>query len=83
MAIKRLTNDFYNDTVSALDKKYFPDVKYYRDDKNCTKVHYQTELFNNGCTNLETYIKRLAKACKDTEENVRAIVMQFIEVVPD
>lgn len=83
MAIKILTGDLYNDTVRALDKKYFPNLKYYRDDDKCAQVHYQTELFNNGCITLGTFIKRVAKLCKDTEENVEAIVMQFVEIVPD
>lgn len=32
----QIKTDFYNNTQSELDAKYFPKVKYYRDDKNYT-----------------------------------------------
>jgi len=74
----QIKTDFYNNTQSELDAKYFPNVKYYRDDKNCTKLHYQTELFNNGCLAYGKYINTVAKLCKDTHDNIKEIVNKHI-----
>ena len=73
-----IVNDFFNKTAQAIDKKYFPDVKYYMDDKNCAKVHRTLELFNNGVLGYEKLIERLAKACNDTKKTLHNIVKEFI-----
>jgi len=69
--------EFFN-VASELDKKFFPQVKYYRDDVNCTEVHYATELFNNGCLGYETYIERLTIACKSSKKEIHTIVSKYI-----
>lgn len=69
---------FFNKLAQEIDKKYFPNVKYYRDDKNDAAVHYAVELFNNGCLTYEKLIKKLCRHCNDTEENIKPIVDQFI-----
>jgi len=74
----KVVTDFFNKVASEIDKKYFPDVTYYRDDKNCTKVHYSLELFSNGCLTYDELIGRLVKVCKDTEVNIKLIVDRFI-----
>lgn len=71
-------DDFFK-VCSVLDKKYFPDVKYYRDDKNNADVHYAVELFNNGALTYKKLITRLAKNCKDTEKNIHKIVKKYID----
>lgn len=71
--------DFFNKLVSELDKVYFPGVKYYRDSKEDTEVHYAVELFNNGVLTYTKLIERLAKSCKDTKENIHKIVSKHIE----
>jgi hypothetical protein len=73
-----LVQDFYNKVLSELDKIYFPNVKYYMDDKKCAKLHYTTELFNNGCLDYETYIKRISKLCGDSETKIKEIVDKYI-----
>lgn len=70
-------SDFFKVTAE-LDAKYFPDVKYFRDNKNAVKVYYATELFNNGCLAYDKYIDRVAKACKDSKENIHAIISKYI-----
>jgi len=75
----KIVSDFFNKTAQAIDKKYFPSVKYYRDDKDCTDVHYTIELFNNGCLTYNDLIKRLAKSCKETHQNIHSIVSKYIE----
>ena len=42
----------YNGLVTELNNTYFPQVKYYRDNKHTQKIHYSCELFNNGCLSL-------------------------------
>lgn len=74
----KLVNDFFNKVAKAIDTKYYPEIKYYRDNKNTTKIHYTLELFSNGCLTYKVLINRLAKACKDTKENIHAIVKEFI-----
>jgi len=74
----QIKTDFFNNVQSELDAKYFPNVKYYGDDKKCTKLHYQTELFNNGCLGYNKYILNVAKLCKDTEDNIKEIVNKHI-----
>jgi hypothetical protein len=70
--------DFFK-LAGEIDKKYFPDVKYYRDDKDDTAVHYAIEIFNNGISGYDTLINKLAKHCKDTKENIHNIVKKHIE----
>jgi hypothetical protein len=70
--------DFFNKVATEIDKTYFPNVKYYRDDENCTKVHYSLELFNNGCLTYRQLIGRLAKSCNETTENIHKIVENYV-----
>lgn len=74
-----LTQDFFNKVCKDIDKKYFPSVKYYRDNKNCTKVHYAVELFNNGMITYTNLILKLSKACKATELDLHYIVMSYVK----
>ncbi len=75
----KIVNDFFNKLCGELDKTYFPEVKYYRDNENTTKIHYTAELFNNGCLTYPELIKRISKATKDTKENIHKIVSKYIE----
>lgn len=72
-------DNFFNVLASDLKMKYFPSVKYYRDDSDCTKVHYTIELFNNGVLGYSEMIKRLSKSCKDTPKNIHEIVSKYIQ----
>ena len=74
----KLVNDFFNKLAVELDKTYFPTVKYYRDNENCAKVHYNIELFNNGCLTYYELINRLSLRCNDTKENIHAIVSKYV-----
>lgn len=78
MAIK-IKQNFFNTLVGELDKKYFPDVKYYMDNKKTTKIHHTVELFNNGCLTYVKMIDTLSKACSDSKENIHSIVSKHIE----
>ncbi len=75
----KIVADFFNKLVGELDKKYFPDVKYYRDNKNTEKIHYAVELFNNGCLSYGNLIQKLSKNCKVTKESIHKIVSNYIE----
>ena len=55
-----IVEDFFNKLVWNLDNKYFPNVSYYRDNKECTKVHYAVELFNNGMIQYDKLINDLS-----------------------
>ncbi len=73
-----IAEGFFNKVAKEIDTKYFPNVKYYRDNKNTTDIHYAIELFNNGCLTYDKLIKRLSKSAKDTEENMRSVVDKYI-----
>ena len=75
----KIVDNFFNKVVQELDKKYFPEVKYYMDNKNTTVIHQKTELFNNGCLTYGKLINFIAKACNDTKENIHQIVSKYVE----
>lgn len=75
----KIVSDFFNKLVGELDKKYFPDVKYYRDNAKTTEIHRTVELFNNGVLTYDKLIQRLSDNCGETKENIHAIVSNFIE----
>ena len=62
-----------------LGTKYFTDVKYYHDDKDCAAVHRTVELFNNGVLTYDKMIQRLSKSCNDTLKNIHSIVKKYID----
>jgi hypothetical protein len=76
--MKRVDN-FYNKVLTGIDSTYFPKVTYYRDNKHTEKIHYDCELFNNGCISLQDLINRVAKQTKDTEENITNLILKYIE----
>lgn len=75
----KIVDNFFNKLAQEIGKKYFPNVIYYRDDKDCTDVHYSIELFNNGCLTYTRLINKLAKSCKDTKKNIHSIVSKHIK----
>lgn len=72
------TQDFFNKVATEIDATYFPTVKYYRDDVNCTNVHSALESFNNGCLTYRQLIGRLAKSCNATTKEIHAIVEKYV-----
>lgn len=75
----RIVSDFFNKVCGEIDAKYYPNVKYYMDNKNTAKIHRTVELFNNGCLGYATLIERLANSCNDTNANIHEIVSKHIE----
>lgn len=75
----KLVNDFFNKVVKVIDTKYFPEVKYYRDNKNDANVHYALECYSNGCLTYNTLLKKVSKNCKDSKENIHNVLKEFIE----
>lgn len=67
----------YNGLVTELDSTYFPQVKYYHDNKCTQKIHYACELFTNGCTTLSKTAKTIAKVTKETEEKIEQIILKY------
>ena len=67
----------YNGLVTELDNTYFPQVKYYRDNKNTQKIHYSYELFNNGCLSSSKLIDTLVKETKETAEKIEKIILKY------
>lgn len=78
-SIEKIEDDFFNKFTSEIDKKYFPNVKFYMDDINDLKVHQTIENFNNGVLGYDEMINRLSKYCKDTHENIHNIASKFIK----
>lgn len=75
----KIVQDFFNKLVKELDAKYFPEVKYYRDNENTAKIHYTVELFSNGCLTYNKLINTISKHCSDTKENVHEIVSKYVK----
>jgi len=71
----KLVNDFHNKLCSDLDNTYFPTLN--RNNYNL-KVHYTVECYNNGVLGYADFIKKLSKQCKDTQENLHAIVSKYV-----
>ena len=67
----------YNGLVAELDTTYFPQVKYYHDNKHTQNIHYACELFNNGCLTLGKLTDKLVKETKDTAENIEKIILKY------
>lgn len=75
----QLVPDFFNKAAQEIDKKYFPELKYYRDNDTCAAVHYALECFSNGVINYTLLIKQLAKACNDSKENIHSLISKHIQ----
>lgn len=73
-----IVNDFFNKLASDIRSTYFPNVKFYRDDKDCTDASYSIELFNNGCLSYNKLVSKLIKTCKDSKENIEAMVNKYV-----
>jgi len=73
-----IVDNFYNKVLKEIDSIYFPDVKYYMDDRRTMNIHRIMEHFNNGCVTYDKMIKIVAKNCKDTEFNINKIVSKYI-----
>lgn len=74
----QIVDNFFNKLVNELDSKYFPDLKYFRDDDKCAQVHYNVELFNNGCITYNKLITVISTQCNETRENIEQIVDKYI-----
>ena len=71
----------YNGLVTELDSTYFPQVKYYHDNKNTQKIHYICELFNNGYISLTKTVNKLSKITKETEEKIKQIICRYYDTI--
>ena len=67
----------YNGLVTELNNTYFPQIKYYRDNKHTQKINYSCELFNNGCLSLSKLIDTLVKETKETAEKIEKIILKY------
>jgi len=74
----KIVEDFYNKLASEIRATYFPEVKYYRDDKDCEAAHYAIELFNNGVLGYSQLIEELSVRCDESEDNIHAVVSKYI-----
>lgn len=75
----KITNNFYNKVCQEIGKAYFPEVKYYRDNKNLTIIHYAVELFNNGVITYRVLIQRLSTNTKQPKKKINSIVSKYID----
>lgn len=71
-------DDFYNKVAKDIKEWFFPNVAFYRDDKNCEAAMYAIELFNNGCLTYRTFIGRVAKACNSNNATIHNFVEKHI-----
>lgn len=75
----KTVQDFFNKATKAIRSKYFPEVKYYRDNEDCAKIHYALELFSNGVTSYVETVNFIAQRVHDTPQNVHEILREFFE----
>jgi len=74
----KIVDNFHNKLCSEIDKKYFPEVKYYHDNVHTQKIHYAVECFSNGVLTYSKLIDKLSTHTKDTKENIHKIVSDFV-----
>lgn len=74
----QITADFYNKTNTDLLAKYFPTLKWFRDNPTAQKMCYAVEMFNNGCISYPTLIKRIELHTKATQTEIHNIVEKYI-----
>lgn len=75
----KAVDDFHNKVCHEIDKTYFPEVKFYHDNKNTIKIHYDVECFSNGVLTYPKLISKLSTHTKDTKENIHKIVSKYIK----
>lgn len=73
-----LIEDFFNKLTAELDKKYFPEVKYYHDNKNTQAIHYAVECFSNGVLTYNALIAKLARSCGTNKKYIHTIVSKYV-----
>nr|WP_298659776.1 hypothetical protein [uncultured Flavobacterium sp.] len=74
----KITDDFFNKVAKEIRSTYFPQVKYYRENKHTEKIHYALELFSNGCSTYDKLINVLSLNTKDNKENIHTIVSKYV-----
>lgn len=74
-----LVEDFFNKLAPYLDKKYYPQVKYYHDNKNTQAIHYAVECFSNGVLTYRKFITKLARSCKEDKYTIHEIVKKYVK----
>lgn len=73
-----LVDDFYNKLSSDISRTYFPNVKYYRDDKNNAACSYALERFSNGVLGYDSLVKILSKNCKENPAVIEEMIQKYI-----
>ena len=71
--------NFYNILCPELLAKYFPTVKFFRDNVKSQRMCYAIELFSNGCITYSTLIKRIVTQTKATETEIHSIVEKYVD----
>ena len=76
----KTVDNFYNKVAKDIMEKYFPTIKWHRDNFASQKAMYQLELFNNGCLNYTKLVKKLSKYCMTTKEEIEQILTKYIKL---
>jgi len=74
----KLVIDFHNKVCQKIDKKYFPEVKFYHDNIHTQKIQYAIECFSNGVLTYSKLINQLSKHTSDTKDNIHSIVSKYV-----
>jgi hypothetical protein len=78
-----LVENFFNMLCEEIDSTYFPHVKYYGDDKNCSDIHYAVECFSNGVIDYNTLIRLVSIKTNETKNNIHNIVSKYVSSFND
>lgn len=76
---RKLVDDFYNKASTKLMGLYFPDVKYHRDNETSQKMTYELELYNNGVTNWNVMLDKIAKLVNTPFNKIESDLNEFLK----
>jgi hypothetical protein len=77
--MKTKITDFYNKVAKEIRGKYFPGENHgTTENKNYWKATEAMEDFNNGVLTYNALVKKLAKACKTSNETIHNLIIDDI-----
>jgi hypothetical protein len=70
-----LTKDFKDELYSAIEGKYFPEIKSFI---KSIKIQYTIEIYESGFLDYDDFIELLCILTNDNKVNIHAIVKMYV-----